>query len=112
MQISIAPDGRVFFIERDGNCVEMFLLSHFHIIIYFNLIVFTKRWCDVDGLLGLALDPNFSSNQWVYLYYSPNGVVAENILSRFTMKGDFLDKTSEKILLRIPTQRQECCHSR
>ena len=24
-----------------------------------------------DGLLGLAADPNFATNGWLYLYYSP-----------------------------------------
>ena len=24
-----------------------------------------------DGLVGLVLDPDFSDNGWIYLYYSP-----------------------------------------
>ena len=26
---------------------------------------------DEEGLQGIAIDPNFSRNHWVYLYYSP-----------------------------------------
>ena len=36
---------------------------------------------------------------------------AEQHLSRFTMVGDTLDVSSEKVLLVIPTQRDQCCHS-
>src|SRR5918997_2710981 len=28
---------------------------------------------DEEGLQGIALDPNFEENNWVYLYYSPPG---------------------------------------
>ena len=30
-----------------------------------------------DGLLGLAADPSFATNGWVYMYYSPAGADAE-----------------------------------
>ena len=26
---------------------------------------------DEEGVQGIALDPNFSNNRWVYVYYSP-----------------------------------------
>ncbi len=52
------------------------------------------------GLLGLAPDPAFLSNGWVYVYYTdngPNGCV--NRLSRFTMLGDSISSTSELVLV-------------
>jgi len=64
-----------------------------------------------DGLLGLAADPNFAANGWVYMYYSPAGPDAKNVLARFTMTGDSLDLASKKVLLEIPTQRLQCCHT-
>ena len=72
-----------------------------------------------DGLLGITLDPHFTENGWLYLYYSPpethldsNGQKAgENILSRFTLHGDKLDVGSEKVMLRVGTQRETCCHA-
>jgi cytochrome c len=72
-----------------------------------------------DGLLGVTLDPKFTENGWIYLYYSPpethkdkNGQKAgENILSRYTLAGDKLDLASEKVMLRVATQREQCCHS-
>lgn len=61
-----------------------------------------------DGLLGLAVDPNYSENQWIYLFYSP--AIEEEIqhVSRFTLKDDKLSE--EKVIMKIPLIRA-CCHS-
>ncbi len=52
------------------------------------------------GLLGIAADPGFLSNGWVYLYYTDNGPSGcVNRVSRFTMSNDTIDVGSEVILL-------------
>jgi cytochrome c len=63
-----------------------------------------------DGLLGLSRDPNFAQNAWVYLYYSSTKG-SYNVLSRFTVKGDEILLDSEKEMLKVETQREECCHT-
>ena len=63
-----------------------------------------------DGLLGLNKDPNFATNHWIYLYYS-DPVKSENVLARYTLNGDILDLKSKKVLLVVPTQREQCCHT-
>lgn len=63
-----------------------------------------------DGLLGLNKDPKFAQNQWIYLFYSSTKG-SYNVLSRFTMKGDELLLDSEKEMLKVETQREECCHT-
>jgi len=93
---------------------------------------------DEEGLQGIAVDPNFAQNRWVYLYYSPPGdtpqddpstpVVNEGDapyegteadwerfrgvtrLSRFRLRGDELDLTSEQRILDVPADRGICCH--
>jgi cytochrome c len=56
-----------------------------------------------DGLLGIALDPAFKSNHWVYLYISTGTTgTGDWRVSRFTLNGDALDMASEKVLLKIP----------
>ena len=60
------------------------------------------------GLLGIAVDPDFNNNNWIYLFYSPNIAEATEHVSRFTLKEDKLSE--EKILLKIPLIRK-CCHS-
>ena len=63
-----------------------------------------------DGLLGIVLDPDFQTNSYVYVFYSPRSV-SEQRVSRFTFDGETLNMDSENIILRIPTQRDQCCHS-
>lgn len=56
----------------------------------------------------------------IYLFYSEPQThldaegkkIGTNRISRFTPAGDKLDLASEKVLVRIPTQRVECCHLR
>ncbi len=63
-----------------------------------------------SGLLGLVLDQNFDTNGWLYLYYSPSTGGNVDRLSRFTIVGDAIDFSSEKVVLNVPVQRAECCH--
>jgi cytochrome c len=63
-----------------------------------------------EGLMGVSLDPNFKVNNWVYLYYAfPKE--PKHVLSRFVLKDDALVMESEKIMLEVKTQREECCHT-
>lgn len=63
-----------------------------------------------EGVMGLAKDPDFKKNNWIYIYYSPIDS-AVNRLSRFTFKNDTLDLSTEKVILDVPSQRQICCHT-
>ena len=63
-----------------------------------------------EGLLGLAIDPDFASNKYVYVFYSPADTTV-NRLSRFVMEGDSLKMSSEKIVLQFYSQREICCHT-
>lgn len=106
MELEVLSDGRVIFIERKGK-VKMYEPSNGgtkeigYLNVYFD---------GEDGLLGLAKDPGFDKNNWIYLYYAPVGPVSINRLSRFTLVDDMIDMTSEKIMLEIPHFRG-CCHS-
>ncbi|MDX2303787.1 MAG: ThuA domain-containing protein [Microscillaceae bacterium] len=108
MELEILPDGKIIFIERDGN-IKVFDRKADSSQVIQKMDVFSKL---EDGLLGLALDPNIQENNWVYLFYSDPKKSQQNV-SRFTMGKDYLsiDLKSEKRLLEIPTQREECCHS-
>ncbi len=63
-----------------------------------------------EGLLGIAADPNFAQNNYVYLFYSPIDT-SVNRLSRFVFKNDTLDIKSEKVVLQFYEQREICCHT-
>jgi cytochrome c len=107
MELAVAPGGRrVFYIERSGE-VRFVDQETSQTTVAASLDVFTGR---EDGLLGIALDPDFATNGWVYLYYSATGE-EEQRLSRFTMTGDSLDLSSEQQLLEVPVNREESGHA-
>ncbi|MGB5434560.1 MAG: ThuA domain-containing protein [Maribacter sp.] len=64
-----------------------------------------------NGLLGLQKDPDFATNHWIYLYYSPTGDKWVNRMSRFKFKEGIFDLDSEQVILEVPTQREVCCHT-
>jgi cytochrome c len=113
IELAVLPGDRVLFIERHGY-VNLYSPKTSRTRRIATIPVSTK-YADSsqaeDGLLGLAADPHFATNGWVYMYYSPAGPTAKNVLARFHMKGDSLDLSSKKILLEIPTQRLKCCHT-
>ncbi|WP_373320144.1 ThuA domain-containing protein [Virgisporangium aurantiacum] len=107
MELDIAPDGRVFYIERDGR-VQVIRPDTGITTTAIDLDVFTGN---EDGLIGMRLDPGFATNKWIYLYYAPNDGITRNRLARFTVTGDTLDAASEKVVLEVTTQRNTCCHA-
>ncbi|WP_329172009.1 PQQ-dependent sugar dehydrogenase [Streptomyces sp. NBC_01477] len=104
LQLDIASDGRVFFIDMLGD-VRIINTSGTTVTAG-HLDVFTAN---ESGLLAMALDPAFATNHWIYVYYSPAATSVDR-LSRFTVNGSTLDMTSEKVVLDVPVQRAECCH--
>ncbi len=63
-----------------------------------------------EGILGLAKDPDYKKNNYVFIFYSPVDT-SVNRLSRFTFKNDTLDRSSEKVILDVWSQREICCHT-
>lgn len=104
MELELAPDGRIFFNELNGK-LRIFKPGA-GVIEAGTIPVFAAQ---ENGFLGFALDPRFSDNGWIYLFYSPTNHVGQR-LSRFVMRGDTLDLGSEKVVLQFPEQRDECCH--
>lgn len=113
MELAVAPDGRVFYIERDGRV--KIIKTDGTIALAGKFDVFTGL---EDGMLGMTLDPNFGENGWIYLnrsmpdtFKDENDQKAGKIRSaRFTVKGDTIDPASEKVLVEVQTQREQCCH--
>jgi cytochrome c len=115
-ELSVLNDGRILFIQRKGE-VRLYNTKTKQLKTIAKIPVSTKyvskegkESMGEDGLMGLNKDPNFAQNQWIYLYYSSTKG-SYNQLSRFTMKGDEIVLSSEKEMLRVETQREECCHT-
>lgn len=109
MEMVIFKDGRVLYIERRGD-VKLYdpAQNKTKTIATFDVSI-TGNY--EDGMLGVALDPNYEKNNWIYINYSPAGDIPKQNISRFEMAGDSLIMDSEKIIFEIPTQRETCCHS-
>jgi glucose/arabinose dehydrogenase len=98
--MAFAPDGRLFVclqtgqlrVVRNGSLLPTPFVS-------LNVNSSGER-----GLLGIAFDPAFATNQFVYLYYTVaggNGVAAHNRVSRFTANGDVAVAGSESVVLNL-----------
>lgn len=107
MELDFLSENKIIFVERKG-AVHIYDLEKGSDKTIAKLDVFSEL---EDGLLGVAVDPNYGENNWIYLYYSENRGADHQNLSRFELKNDSLDLASEKILLQVATQREECCHS-
>ncbi len=122
---AMTPDGRVLVLERGSASSNDFNLASVRVIQ--GGVLLPGRALTVDtcgdserGLLGIALDPNFSSNGYVYLYYTRQNDQAgpacafhtfrptdggparpgpRNRVSRFTMSGNTIDPASERVLI-------------
>jgi glucose/arabinose dehydrogenase len=95
--MALAPDGRIFVgqqnglvrVVKEGAILPAPLLS-----LGVNTIV--ER-----GLLGIALDPGFASNGFVYGHYTTNAPIVDSVvqrISRFTADGDSVAPGSERVL--------------
>jgi glucose/arabinose dehydrogenase len=95
--MAIAPDGRIFVCQQGGAL---------RVIKNFALLPEPFMTLTVDpngerGLLGIAFDPNFPSNNFLYVYYTVPFEPRHNRVSRFTANGDVVEPGSEVILLEL-----------
>ncbi len=105
MQLDIATDGRIVFIEIGGT-LKIYHPDTKQVTVAGAVPVVGGN---ENGMLGMVLDPQFAANGWVYLLYSPPDFVGQRI-SRFTLMGNTLAMASRKDLLTYAEQRKECCH--
>ncbi|MFJ3497747.1 carbohydrate-binding protein [Streptomyces sp. NPDC086091] len=124
MSLTVLPDRSVLHTARDGTIRHTDAAGNTKQAA--KLDVYTH---DEEGLQGIAVDPGFATNRYVYVYYSPKlntpagdapvtGSAADFQpwkghlnLSRFTLRADAtLDPASEKVVLEVPNDRGQCCH--
>ncbi len=95
--MEFAPDGRLFVCTQDGH---LRVIKN-GVLLGSDFVTLTVDSRTERGLLGIAFDPNFSSNRFLYLYYTvPTGSI-HNRVSRFTASAgnpDVSDGTEVPIL--------------
>jgi glucose/arabinose dehydrogenase len=106
MDMEIAPDGRLFVAEQAGKL--RVLKSNGDLATFLDIS--TRVDSEFErGLMGVAFDPNYSTNRFVYLYYTQeatNTTSAHNRIVRVTAKssGNGVVAGSERLLLRLNNQ--------
>ncbi len=97
---AVAPDGRLFVAEQGGDVRVIrngTLLANPFVVLRVDSV-------GERGVIGVTLDPNFSSNGFVYVYYTVPATAttpAFNRVSRFTAVGDVAAAGSEVVLLNL-----------
>jgi glucose/arabinose dehydrogenase len=93
--MAFAPDGRLFVCLQGGQ-VRVIKNGTLLATPFVSLSVNSSG---ERGLLGIAFDPNFATNQFVYLYYTTSTAPIHNRISRFTANGDVAVTGSEVALV-------------
>jgi glucose/arabinose dehydrogenase len=96
--MAFAPDGRIFVSLQGGRIIVIKngqkLATPFHTL--------TVSAGGTQGLMGLAFDPNFATNKYVYVHYTATTPTVHNRVSRLVANGD-VSTGVETVLLDLPT---------
>ncbi|PSL33323.1 PQQ-dependent sugar dehydrogenase [Chitinophaga ginsengisoli] len=94
--LAFLPDGRILVCQETGQLRVIKNGS----LLSTPAISLSVNASGERGLIGIAVDPNFATNHYIYLYYT-NTSGPHNRVSRFTMTGDVAG--AETALLDLPT---------
>jgi len=116
MEMTFLPDNRVLIVERKGG-VKIINEITGEITLVATIPVNTKYTNKAgavreaeEGLMGVIAHPDYVTNHWIYLYYA-DPTDSKHVLARWELVGNELIESSKKIVLEVPTQREECCHT-
>ncbi len=93
--MEFAPDGRLFVCQQAG---QLRVVKN-GALLAAPFLTLTVNNSGERGLLGVAFDPGFATNQFVYVYYTATTPAVHNRVSRFTANGDTAVAGSETVIL-------------
>lgn len=96
--MAFAPDGRLFVAEQLG---ALRVVKN-GALLATPFVTMTVDATGERGLLGVAFDPDFATNGWVYIYHTTTQGGTHNRISRFTAAGDVALAGSEVVLVDLP----------
>jgi len=112
-ELTILPNLDILLAERKG-AIKYFRANEKTLSVVANISVYDKALeAEVNvefGVLGMQADPDFATNNWIYLYYSPSEKSVDR-LSRFKFINGNFDLGSEQVILEVETMREICCHT-
>jgi glucose/arabinose dehydrogenase len=100
--MAVAPDGRLFVTQKANNNIGRVQVIKNGQLLSKPFLKLTTDTSYVRGVLGVQLDPNFSTNHYVYIFYTATSPSVHNRVSRYTANGDVAVAGSEKVLLDLP----------
>ncbi|MDB5295787.1 MAG: hypothetical protein JWO31_1770 [Phycisphaerales bacterium] len=84
--MAVAPDGRVFVTEQATGKIRV--VKNDKLLTAAFATVPTVQSEAANGLLGIAFDPNFASNGFVYVRWTSSAGGSHDVISRFKAAGD------------------------
>ena len=99
MMMAFTPAGDLYYIQRKGELMR-FDIAQSESQLVAKLDVYSEG---ENGLIGITFDPGFEQNNWIYLFASRETTDGfAHTLSRFELKDDVLDQSTELVVLRVP----------
>jgi glucose/arabinose dehydrogenase len=95
--MAFAPDGRLFVCQQSG---ALRVIKN-GALLGTPFVTLNVDSAGERGLLGVAFDPAFANNNFVYLYYTATTPTTHNRVSRFTANGDTAAPSSEFVILEL-----------
>ena len=95
--MAMAPDGRIFVCQQGG---ALRVIKN-NAVLATPFITLTVNSTGERGLLGVAIDPDFLNNGFLYVYYTATTPAIHNRISRLTASGDVVVPGSEVVLLEL-----------
>lgn len=103
--MAFAPDGRLFVCEKPGRVRVIKLVGGTYTLLTTSFVDLSPSGSNaVDainerGLMSVCFDPAFTTNGYVYIYYTTSAAPARNRVSRFTASGDLAVGGSEQVII-------------
>jgi len=95
--MAMAPDGRIFVCQQGG---ALRVIKN-DALLATPFVTLTVNSAGERGLLGIAFDPDFLTNHFLYVYYTTPTPAIHNRISRFTANGDVAVPGSELVLFEL-----------
>ncbi len=95
--MTIAPDGRIFILGQYGT---VYVVSG-GVLLPTPFATFNVNSSGERGLLGVAFDPDFANNNYVYFYYTVNSAPLHNRVVRVTANGNVMQAGSEVLIYQL-----------
>jgi glucose/arabinose dehydrogenase len=105
--MTMAPDGRLFVCLQGGSL----RVVKNGALLTTPFLTLSVNSSGERGLLGVAIDPDFATNSFIYVYYTTSTSPVHNRISRFTANGDVAVPGSGVVIMDLETLSSATNHN-